>query len=153
MVDGALGLQDAAREATPVPADSAASGVDDAVAREMASVHQRLLGNSCFRAIDALVMLAAFRLSAMLEWLPWMAAFVTAALMDGAIGRVVKSKEFRQHDPELFALNICGAIVMSCATVVGFVAPFTLHPLTMPNVLLVISLLLSRAVGSFHRRG
>lgn len=36
---------------------------------------------------------------------------------------------------------------------VGFVVPFTLHPLTMPCVLLVVSLLLSRAVGSFHLRG
>ena len=39
------------------------------------------------------------------------------------------------------------------ATVVGFVVPFTLHTLAMPCVPPVVSLLLSRAVGSFHRRG
>ena len=54
--------------------------------------------------LAALVLLAAFRLSAMLEWLPWMAAFVAAALADGAISRVIKSKEFLHHDPERFAL-------------------------------------------------
>ncbi|WP_204320014.1 DUF4400 domain-containing protein, partial [Klebsiella pneumoniae] len=64
----------------------------------MASVNQRLFGNSYFRAIDALVLLAAFRLSAMLEWLPWMAAFLAAAIADGAISRVIKSKEFLHHD-------------------------------------------------------
>ena len=73
ILDRALCLQGAAREATPVPPTagaSAASGVDGAVAREMASVNQRLFGNTYFRAIDALMLLAAFRLSAMLEWLP-----------------------------------------------------------------------------------
>ena len=51
------------------------------------------------------------------------------------------------------ALYTCGAIVTACATVIGFVVPFTLHPLAMPCVPLVVSLLLSRAVGSFHLRG
>ena len=80
-------------------------------------------------------------------------AFTAAVLLDGYIVRQIKAKEFRQHDPELFALYTCGAIVLVCATVVGFVVPFTLHPLTMPCVPLVVSLLLSRALGSFHRRG
>jgi len=65
-------------------------------------------------------------------------------LLDGTIVRQIKAKEFRQHDPELFALYTCGAIVIVCATVVGFVVPFTLHPLAMPCVPLVVSLLLSR---------
>ena len=42
---------------------------------------------------------------------------------------------------------------MARATVVGFVVPVTLHPLATPCVPLVVSLLLSRAVGSFHLRG
>ena len=76
-----------------------------------------------------------------------------AVLADGLIVRMIKSKEFRQHDPELFALYACLAIVTACATVVGFVFPVTLHPLVMPAVPVLISVLLSRAVGSFHRRG
>ena len=123
-----------------------------AVAHEMASVNQRLFDNAYFRSIDALVLLAAFRLSTLLEWLPWLLAFTLAVLLDGTIVRQIKAKEFRQRDPELFALYTCGAIVMACATAVGFVVPFTLHPLAMPCVPLVVSLLLARAVGSFHRR-
>lgn len=151
----ALGMQDTARLATPVPSSAEAPPTNAAgstVAQEMASVSQRLFNNAYFRSIDALVLLAAFRLSTLLEWLPWLAAFAAAVLVDGLIVRLIKSKEFRQHDPELFALYACLAIVASCATVVGFVCPVTLHPLVMPGVPLVIALLVSRAVGSFHRR-
>ena len=122
------------------------------MAHEMTSVNQRLFNNAYFRSIDALVLLAAFRLSSLIEWLPWLAAFAIAVMVDGAIRRLIKSKEFRQHDPELFALYACLAIVTACATVVGFVIPLTLHPLVMPGVAIAISVLLSRALASFHRR-
>jgi len=151
----ALGLQDSARQATPVPSAAAAlpsSALSGAVALEMASVNQRLFDNAYFRSIDALVLLAAFRLSTLIEWLPWLAAFAIAVMVDGAIRRMIKSKEFRHHDPELFALYACLAIVTACATVVGFVVPVTLHPLVMPGVPIAISVQLSRAVASFHRR-
>lgn len=156
ILDRALGLQDAAREATPVPPITdgpAASGVNGAVAQEMASVNQRLFGNSYFRAIDALVLLAAFRLSALLEWLPWMAAFVAAALLDGAIARVMKSKEFLHHDPERFALYASTAILLSCAAVVAMVVPITVHPMTSPVVVVALAILSGRSIAHFHRRG
>ncbi len=156
ILDRALGLQGAAREATPVPPTagaSAASGVDGAVAREMASVNQRLFGNSYFRAIDALVLLAAFRLSAMLEWLPWMAAFLAAAVADGAISRVIKSKEFLHHDPERFALYASVSILLACATVVALVLPVGVHPLVSPGVVATLAVLWGRSVAHFHRRG
>jgi hypothetical protein len=152
----ALSVQDSARQVTPIPSLSdgpPGNAVGGAVASEMASVNQRLFNNSYFRSIDALVLLAAFRLATLLEWLPWLLAFAAAALVDGYVVRLIKSKEFRQHDPELFALYACGVIVTGCAAVVGFVVPVTLHPLVMPCVPLVLSLLVSRAVGSFHRRG
>ena len=151
----ALGMQDAARQATPVPSAADAppsSALGGAVAHEMASVNQRLFDNAYFRSIDALVLLAAFRLSTLLEWLPWLAAFALAVLVDGGIVRLIKSKEFRQHDPELFALFACLAIAVACATVVGFVIPLTLHPLVMPAVPIAIGVLVSRALASFHRR-
>lgn len=156
ILDRALGLQGAAREATPVPpiaSASAASGVDGAVAREMASVNQRLFGNSYFRAIDALVLLAAFRVSAMLEWLPWMAAFLVAAMADGAISRVIKSKEFLHHDPERFALYASMSILLACAAVVALVLPVGVHPLVSPIVMATLAVLCGRSTAHFHRRG
>jgi hypothetical protein len=152
----ALIVQDSARQAAPIPSSAdapPANAVDGAVAREMATVNQRLFNNAYFRSIDALLLLASFRFATLVEWLPWLLAFTVAVLLDGYIVRQIKAKECRQHDPELFALYTCGAIVTVCATVVGFVVPFTLHPLAMPCVPLLVSLLLSRALGSFHRRG
>jgi hypothetical protein len=155
ILDRALGLQGVAREATPVPhtaSASTASGVDSAVAREMASVNQRLFGNSYFHAIDALVLLAAFRLSAMLEWLPWMSVFLAAAVADGAVTRVIKSKEFLHHDPERFALYASVAVVLSCAAFVLMVAPMDVPPLVSPAVLAALALLMGRSIAHFHRR-
>ena len=155
ILDRALGLQGAAQEVTPIPPTagaSAASGVDGAVAREMASVNQRLFGNSYFRAIDALVLLAAFRLSAMLEWLPWMAAFLAAAVADGAISRVIKSKEFLHHDPERFALYASMSILLACAAVVALVLPVGVHPLVSPIVVATLAVLWGRSIAHFHKR-
>ena len=156
MLSRALSVQDAARQASPLPSSGdapALSAVDGAVAQEMASVNQRLFNNTYFRSIDALFLLASFRLAILLEWLPWLLAFTVAVVADGGVSRLIKSKEFLQHDPELFALYASAAIVAVCGTVLGLVAPLTLHPLVMPCVPLLVSLLVGRAVGSFHRRG
>lgn len=156
MLSHALSVQDTARQASPVPSagDAPALGaVDGAVAREMASVNQRLFNNAYFRSIDALLMLASFRLATLLEWLPWLLAFTVAVVADGGFARHIKSKEFLQHDPELFALYACAAIVAVCAAVLGLVAPMEMHPLVMPCVPLLVSMLVGGAVGSFHRRG
>ena len=80
------------------------AGIDGAVAHEMASVNKRLFNNAYFRSIDALLLLASFRLATLLEWLPWLLAFAAAVMIDGYFVRLIKSKEFLQHDPEIFAL-------------------------------------------------
>lgn len=152
----AVRMQDATVEVTPIPKASVApssTGVNNAVAKEMASVNQRLFNNPYFRSIDALLLLGSYRLSTLLEWLPWLAAFALAAIVDGGFVRLIKAKEFVQHDPEMFAVYACLAIITLCATVVGFVVPVTLHPLVLPSVPLVVGVLVGRAVGCFHKRG
>lgn len=155
MLERALGAQDATRQPA-LPPDSTnastATPLDTAVAREMATVNRRLFDNSYFRAVEALLLLALFRLSMIVEWLPWLAAFTIAALVDGYVVRAVRSREFMQHDPELFALAICAAIVVACGTVVASVVPATVHPMLLPSVPLVISALAACALASFHRR-
>jgi len=156
MLARALTMQDTARDAAPLPSPASApsaSAVDSAVAHEMASVNRRLFDNLYFRSIDALLLLAMFRLALLIEWLPWLLAFTAAALVDGYIVRAVKAKEFRQHDPEVFALAVCGAIIIGCGAVVAFVVPTTLHPLLLPLMPLWVSLLFGLAVASFHLRG
>ena len=156
MLSRALRVQESARSATPLPSSGDApdiKGVNGAVANEMASVNQRLFNNAYFRSIDALLLLASFRLATLLEWLFWLLAFVAAAMVDGYLVRSIKAKEFLHHDPELFAVYASGAILAGCATVLAFVLPVDLHPMVLPSVPLVIGALISRAVGSFHRRG
>lgn len=154
-LDRALRLQEAARQGTPMPAGAspwAASGADGALPNEMVVLHQRFFGNRYFRAIDAFLLLAAFRLSAALEWLPWIAAFVVAALADGAIGRVIKSREFLQHDPERFALYASGSILLSCAAITALVVPAQIHPLSSPIAMVALAVLWGRSISHFHRR-
>lgn len=151
----AVRMQDATVDVTPIPKASdapAANGVNNAVAQEMGSVNQRLFNNPYFRSIDALLLLGSFRLATLLEWLPWLAAFALATTVDGWFVRLIKAKEFVQHDPEMFALYACLAIIAMCATVIGFVMPVTIPPLVLPCVPLVVSVLVGRALGCFHRR-
>lgn len=151
----ALAMADSAQQASPVPQPSAApssSPVNGAIEVEMASVNQRLFNSAYFRSIDALLLLAAFRLSMLIEWLPWLLAFSAAAVVDGFVVRRVKAKEFRQHDPEWFAAHASLGIVTICLTVIGFVLPLPLHPLLMPSAPLLLSFFIGRSVGSFHLR-
>lgn len=156
MLDRAVRMQEAAANVTPIPAAKDApstSAVDGAVLLEMTSVNQRLFNNPYFRSVDALLLLASYRLSTLLEWLPLLVAFVMAAIADGGFARFIKAQEFQQHDPEMFAWYASLGIVMLCATVIGFVLPMRLHPLLLPCAPLVVGTLVGRALGCFHRRG
>jgi uncharacterized protein DUF4400 len=151
----AIGMQDSAAEVTPIPKATDApptAGLNNAVAQEMSAVNQRLFNNPYFRSVDAALLLASYRLATLIEWLPWLGAFGWAVLVDGWYVRLIKAKEFRQHDPEMFALFAGLAIVAACATIVAFVVPLTLPPLLLPCAPLAISVLVSRALACFHRR-
>ncbi|THF64950.1 DUF4400 domain-containing protein [Pseudothauera nasutitermitis] len=104
-------------------------------------------------AVQAELQVSATRQATLLEWLPWLAAFVLATLADGGCARLVKAREFRQHGPEMFALYASAGIVIVCATVVGLVLPVTLPPLWLPGVPLVVGALAGQALACFHRRG
>jgi hypothetical protein len=156
ILDRTVRMQEATANVTPIPAAKdapSASAVNGAMLLEMTSVNQRLFNNPYFRSVDALLLLASYRLSTLLEWLPLLAAFVMAAIADGGFARFIKAKEFRQHDPEMFAWYASLGIVVLCATVIGFVWPMRLHPLLLPCAPLVIGALVGRAMGCFHLRG
>ena len=155
MLSRAMRTQDSARQITPIPSPQDAAptnAVNSAVGHEMASVNLRLFNNAYFRAIDALLLLASFRFAMLWEWLPSLLVFIGAAVMDGSFVRLVKSKELLHDDPEMFALYVSTAILVSCSTVLAFVWPISLHPLIVPCVPLVIGVLLGLAVQHFHRR-
>lgn len=154
MLDRAVHMQDAATEITPIPTLRDAphnTGVNDAVTHEMGAVNQRFFNNPYFRSVDALLLLASYRLSSLLEWLPWLAPFILACLGDGAAIRLVKSKELLQHNPELFALYASLGIAVICAAVVAMVFPVTLPPLLLPTASASFSILSGLSLACFHR--
>lgn len=151
-----LDWQATAKQASPVPSQTdapAPNPVDLAVAKQMADVNHRLFNNPYFRSIDTLLALATYRLSVLIEWMPALGVFILAALFDGFLVRIVKAKEFLQHNPEMFALHACAAIMTACATVLAFVLPVTLHPLVFSAVPIAIGVFVSRALADFHLRG
>ena len=155
MLDRAVRMQEATANVTPIPAAKDApstTGVNGAVSQEMSAVNRRPFDNAYFRSVDALLLLASYRLATLLEWLPWLSLFILAALADGGFGRLIKAKEFVQHDPEMFALYASLGIMVLCAMTVACVLPVTLHPLLLPCTPLVVGALAGRALGCFHRQ-
>lgn len=155
MLDRAIRLQSGVAEVSPIPAARdmpRTPGVDGAVAVELASVSQRLFNNTYFRSVDALLMLASYRLSGLLEWLPWLLPLVLVTSIDGALVRVIRAKEFLQHDPEMFAVWCSLLIIAACATVIAFVLPVQTHPATLAGFPIAMAVLLGRAITHFHRR-
>ena len=152
-----LALHTGAKDASPIPDTFASAGsrsqVDSTTASEMSRMSTRLFNNQYFKSIGALFALATYRFSAFVEWLPYLAVFVFAALLDGFIRRIVKSKEFLQHKPELFALHASLVIVIVCGTIVAFVLPITVHPLLLALVPGGIGIFGSLAVANYHHRG
>ena len=133
-----LELHADAKQTSPIPDTLAPaesrSQVDSATASQMSQMSTRLFNNQYFKSIGALFALATYRFSAFVEWLPYLSVFVLAAFLDGFIRRIVKSKEFLQHNPELFALHASLVILIICGTVVAFVLPVTVHPLLLALV-------------------
>ena len=132
---------------------SSASGVDAAMANQMGLIGQRLFSNPYFRSIDTLLALAMYRLSVWMESLPLLLVFGAMALIDGLVVRVVRSKVFVQHSPEMFALHASLAIVAACASVVACVVPVNVHPYWFAATPFVIAVCANRAVANYHRRG
>lgn len=125
------------------------AGVNGAVSVEMASVSQRLFGNPYFRSIDALLVLASYRLTTLLEWLSWLLPLVLVAGVDGGLVRVIRAKEFLQHDPEMFAVWCSLLIITACATVIAFVLPVAVHPAALACSPIAMAALLDLAITNW----
>ncbi|MCL2590899.1 MAG: DUF4400 domain-containing protein [Betaproteobacteria bacterium] len=156
ILERGLSLNGTLNSVSPVPNSSQApkvSQVNEAVGHEMGKVMNRFFGNTYFRSIDALLALACFRCASLLAWLPVEIFVLLALLADGFFVRIRRSKEFKKHDPEWFALHACALVLLLCGTVVMFVTPVTVLPLVLAALAPVGGLFLSRMVANFHRRG
>lgn len=157
-----LDMQTAQAQVSAVPAAMAAasaasaassvSPVDAAMAAQIGQMGKRLFSNSYFKSIDALLALALYRFSVWIECLPVLLVFGLLALADGLLVRVVRSKVFVQHNPEMFALHASLAIVVSCLSVVACVLPVFVHPYWLAAAPFLMGVCANRAVANYHRR-
>ncbi len=122
-----------------------------AVSQEMAHVKERFFGNAYFRSIDALVLLATYRVAAVRTWLEVETPFAAVLLLDGLLVRTVRAKELKPHDPERVAVHACLCVLLLCATVVAFVVPIAITPVSMGLLLPIGSLFMSRIIANYHR--
>lgn len=156
IMERTLAMNNALSSASPVPNANHAPRTDHmgkAVAQEMERVNQRFFGNVYFRSIDTLLLLATYRLAALFEWLPVQAFVILAIVIDGFIVRILRSKEFKPHDPEWFALHASAFVLLACASIVAFVVPTTIAPMLLAALPVGGALFFSRVVANFHRRG
>lgn len=156
ILDRAMAMTSRAGAASPLPTHHAANEGQRSAGRigeEMAQVNRRLFDNAYFRSIEALLELASYRLSALLEWAPKGVFLILAILADSIGRRVIKAHEFTRHDPELFTLCLSTAIVVTCACILSLALPVSVHPVAWAAAPLGIAAPIARAVADFHRRG
>ena len=154
-LERAMRLQSDAAQSSPLPSahpTARSPGINGAIAEEMISVNRRLFDNAYVRSVDAVLLLASYRLVGLLAWLPWLAPLALAAALDGGWVRIIKAREFGHHDPELFAVWCCLLILVGCGSVVGLVVPVVVHPLVWAGAIVAVAALVGLGVGSFHRR-
>ena len=135
-------------------ASSPGAAVNDTnvvVAHQMSEVLERVFHNRYTQAFDALLLLAAYRLFALLQWWQWIVAFVLIACFDGYLVRVIRSKEFLEHSPMRFALCAIGATLALALALLLLVMPVSVHPLLLGVVSLALGTLVAMAISHFHR--
>lgn len=150
-------LQGKSTSANPIPStfldNPAPLPVDVTVARHVSAASARLLESQYVKSMDALLVLSLYRVSSLAEWLPMLFVFLVVVIIDGLIRRVVKSKEFLRHNPELFAAHLCLAILTCCLLALSFVAPIAVHPYALAVSPMLAGLFASQAIANFHARG
>ncbi|HVR49766.1 MAG TPA: DUF4400 domain-containing protein, partial [Pseudorhodoferax sp.] len=132
ILERAMAMTSHAGTASPIPTRDVVTARQPASGRigeEMAQINRRLFDNAYFRSIEALLELASYRLSALVEWAPKSALLTFAILVDSIARRAIKAHEFTRHDPELFALCLCVAIILSCACAIALALPVSIHPM------------------------
>lgn len=149
-------LAAAETQATPSPANI---GTDPAgVAGEVLGIRvrdfvDRLRHTSYLRALDAMMLLARYRLATLAYLAPAVVILLLPALVDAAIRRIIRTHEFRRHDPERFAFAIAGVLLQSGALVAHCALPVHVPPMAPVGLMLGIIYCLHVALSNYHHSG
>ncbi|GAB2855696.1 hypothetical protein GCM10027277_25320 [Pseudoduganella ginsengisoli] len=94
-----------------------------AAGRQFDTVGRRLLDSDYLRSVNALLLLAAFRLAALVQLAPGFLLLACACVADGLVRRRVKSLEFSRHHPEVWTASVCAGCLAVCTVVITAVLP------------------------------
>lgn len=147
-------LTTTAVERPPLPDDTAMSGPTGPAERRLAISMQatmdRIYGSPYMRAIDAMTVLALYRMATLAYLLAGIGLFLLPALADAAMRRVIRTHEFRRHDPERYALGLAGALLATGALFASCMLPVPLPTYVHPCALLVVACCLHVVLANFH---
>lgn len=152
-LQAAIAFHDARSPPSPaIPTDRSPTGqAERQLANRMQEFTERMRGASYLRALEAMMMLAFYRLVSMLYLVPAVALFLLPALIDAAVRRIVRTHEFRSHDPERFSLSIAGSLVLCAMLVILCALPVRLNPLVPPAVMFGLGYCFHVALANYHQ--
>lgn len=125
---------------------------ENKVQKEVSAVSERLLKNEYLLSLNALVLLATYRIAVILHLLPGIVPFFLAAVADGLVRRAVKGTDFSGHNPEVFSACACGGILSACLVVIACVIPAPLPSPLMPALLGGLGVFANRGLANYHKR-
>ena len=153
MLQTMLDLQAGSPHAPPLMASATVRSTPETkVQKEVSAVSERLLKNEYFLSLNALVLLATYRIAVILHLLPGIVPFLMAAVADGLVRRAVKGTDFSGHNPEVFSACVCGAILSACLGVIACVIPAPLPPPLMPALLGGLGVFANLGLANYHKR-
>jgi len=153
MLQTMLDLQQVSPRAAPLmPTSTVHPSSGATVQKEMSAVGERLVKNEYFRSLNALVLLATYRIAVVLHLLPGTIPFLLAAVADGLVRRAVKGTDFSGHNPEVFSACACGAILSACLGVIACVIPAQLPSALMPVLLGALGVFANVGLANYHKR-
>ncbi|GJI98189.1 hypothetical protein RugamoR57_49070 [Duganella caerulea] len=123
------------------------------LAGQMQDIASRFYGMPYMRSVEAMTTLACYRLATMLYLAPGLALLLIPALLDAAMRRIIRTHEFRRHDPERYAFGIAGAMLASGALLATCTLPVPMPPQLPATAMLLAIYCLHVAVANFHHSG
>ena len=131
-------------------ADSPTAEAERQLARRMQNIGERLHATRYMRALDAMSALALYRVHTLLYLAPAWVLVLLPALFDAAMRRIVRTHEFRRHDPERFSLGIAGVMVMIAALMMFCVVPVFWPPASPVAAMLFLTYCVHVMVANYH---
>ncbi|HQR19503.1 MAG TPA: DUF4400 domain-containing protein [Burkholderiaceae bacterium] len=118
---------------------------------KLTEMRERFISSSYVQGLRATLLLAEYRVSALLQWGPAVLMFMVLAVLDGLVVRLVSSCEFGDYSPVKFGAFGFALIGFLWLVVVSFMLPTAVHPLFYGIAPVLLAILMSTVVANVHR--